>query len=141
MPESPAFIRSLIRDDAVTVTALVIFRQVLSDGHAVLADKQQAMAIFVNLHFVASADPTPLFGFSLFIGIKVARTQGFAEFVDMSGQAENHRVGDGGVGVHGRAALLGKTLHILPHFVETCLAWLSHPIPPAMYLRCVVRLL
>lgn len=129
MPQRSAFLRGRIGDEAVTLTAFVIVRQILRDGHAVLADKQEAMAVFVDLHLVARTHPAPQLGLSLLVRIKVAWTQGFAQFIDVSRQAEYHRIGDGWIRVHGRAALLGKALHILPHFVEAFFARLSHPVP------------
>ena len=140
MPERSAFLWRRIGDESVTLTAFVILGQIFRDGHAVLADKQQAMAIFVDLHFVAGTHPAPQLGFSLFVGIKIAWTQGFAQFVDMSGQAEYHRIGGGRIRMHGRAALLGKALHILPHFIEAFLTRLSHPVPRIPTIRDLLQL-
>jgi hypothetical protein len=61
----------------------VVFGEVLSDGEAILTDEQQAMAIFISLHLVTCADPTSFLGFLRLVGVEIARTEGFAEFVLM----------------------------------------------------------
>jgi hypothetical protein len=87
VPKSSAFLRSRIGDEAVTLTALMILGKIFRDGHAVLADKQEAMAIFVDLHFVAGAHPAPQLGFSLFVRSRdciVVTTQFTSEIVSFT---------------------------------------------------------
>ena len=129
MAERPAFFRRRIRDDAVTLTAFMIFRQVLGNRHAVLPDEEQAMAIFIDLHLVAGAHPASQLGFGLLVRIKVARAEGFAQFVHVGGKAQHDRISDGLIRVHGRAAFLGEAFHILPHFFEALFARFTHSVP------------
>ena len=87
MPERAASLRCRIGDEAVTLTALMVLGQILGDRHAVLTDEEQAMAIFIDLHFVAGAHPPSQLGFGLLVRVKVARAQGLAQLVDVSGEA------------------------------------------------------
>jgi ATPase subunit of ABC transporter with duplicated ATPase domains len=49
--------------------------------------------------------------------------------LDMGGEAENHRLGDGFIRMHGGPALFSEALYILPHLVEAFFARFSHPVP------------
>jgi hypothetical protein len=61
----------------------MVFGEVLSYGEAILADEQQAMAVFISLHLITSANPASFLGFLCLVRVEIARTQGFAEFVLM----------------------------------------------------------
>src|SRR5574341_1141447 len=57
MAEGSALLGGRIGDDAVALAAFVAFRQVLRDGQPILPNEQQAVAVLVDLHLVAGADP------------------------------------------------------------------------------------
>jgi hypothetical protein len=124
--ECAAFPRRRIGDDAVNLAPFVAFGKVFGDRHPVFSDKEQAVAVFVDLHFVAGADPAPQLGFGLFVLVEIAGAQRLAEFIDMHGQTFDDRLGHGGVGMHSGPALLGETFHELYNFLKTLLFWFSH---------------
>jgi hypothetical protein len=45
------------------------------------------MTVFVGLHLVTGADPTPQFGLSLLVWIKITRTERLAHFFNMPRQS------------------------------------------------------
>jgi hypothetical protein len=58
-------------------------RQIFRNRHSIFTDKKETMTVFVDLHFVACADPPAELGFGFFVLIKVTRAERFPEFVDM----------------------------------------------------------
>lgn len=57
MFERPAFARGWISDDPIDFSTLVALGEVFGNWHPVFADKKQAMAVFIDLHFIAGAYP------------------------------------------------------------------------------------
>ena len=126
MFQSSPFLRSRVRDDAIHLPSFVAFREIFRDRQAIFPDKQQAVAVLVDLHFIASAHPATEFGFGVLILVEVARAEGLAQLVHVHGEAFDYGFSDGGSGMHGRSTLFRKSLYILPHFVEILLTGLSH---------------
>lgn len=133
-----AFGGSGVGDEAVDLTPFVIFRQVLRDRHALLVYEQEAVAVFVDLHFVAGADPAPELRLGLLVLVEVARTERLAELIHMGRQALDHGLRDGRGRMKGRPALLRETLCELPHLVETGLGWFRHGRWPLRCAACVL---
>ena len=90
-----AFARSRIFDEAIDVSAFVVFRQIFRDRVAVGSDEEEAVAILPFLHLITGADPAPamLAEFGFLVGIKVARAQRSADVFDVGGEAEDDRLG------------------------------------------------
>lgn len=104
----------------------MVLREILGDGHAIFPHEQQAVAILVNLHLIAGADPTPEFGFCLFIRIEVAGAQGLAEFIHVGGEPLDDRLGDRGIRMKGGPALLSESFHKPPHSCQGRLIRFGH---------------
>jgi len=81
--ERPAFVRCRIAYKAIDLPAFMAVRQILCNRHPVFTNEEQAVAVLVDLHFVAGADPPPELGFGFFVLVKVARAERFPEFIDM----------------------------------------------------------
>jgi hypothetical protein len=58
----------------------MIFREVLSDRFSFVRDKREAMAIFVNLHVIANANPSPVRGLFDTVRIEATRTKRPTQF-------------------------------------------------------------
>ncbi len=76
------------------------------------------MTVFVDLHFVAGADPSAEFGFGRLVFVKVARAERLSQFVHMHGESLHHRFGDGAIRMHRSAALLSKAFDVFSHFLQ-----------------------
>src|SRR3989304_5625229 len=114
--EGAALARHRVHHEAIDLAALVVGRQVLGDGQAVLVHEQQAVAVLVLLHFLAGADPDagrP--DFLRLVRVEVAGAERPAELVDVLGEADGEELGDLGMGVQKAAALLGELLRIAAH--------------------------
>jgi hypothetical protein len=61
----------------------MILRKVLCDRKAVLADEQEAVAVFIRLHLVAGADPASLLNLLRLVRIEITRAERFAELILM----------------------------------------------------------
>jgi hypothetical protein len=57
------------------MAANMIFRQVLRDGLAFAVYEQQAMAVLVNLHFIAGTDPRTMLDLFGCVRIETTRAQ------------------------------------------------------------------
>ena len=57
------------------------FRKILRYGVSVFVNKQEAEAVFVDLHVVAGTNPRAVRYFLFLIGVETARTQWPSDFV------------------------------------------------------------
>ena len=46
-----------VGNHSVDFSAFVTFGEIFGDRHAIFADEEEAVAVFVDLHFVAGTDP------------------------------------------------------------------------------------
>jgi hypothetical protein len=69
-------------------------RQVLGNRESLFVHKEQAVAIFVDLHVIAGADPGAVLNFFFLARVEPARTERFAQGVDIVGQAQYHGLRD-----------------------------------------------
>src|SRR5262245_20579975 len=97
------------------------------------------MTILVGLHLVTGADPTPQFGLSLLVRIKITRTERLAHFFNMPRQSFDNDVRHGTVRMQIRARLRRKLLDEVTHLHNVLLTWLVHSIallyPPIASIR------
>jgi nitric oxide reductase NorD protein len=133
--ERPTLVRGRIGDHPIDFTTFMAFGQVLRNRHAIFANKQQTVAIFVDLHFVARADPSPEFGFGLFVFVEITGAERLAEFIDVHGQSFDDRIRDGCIRMHRRSTFLGKTLYELHDLLEAFLRRFSHGYAPTVMWR------
>jgi len=70
----------------IDLPPFVIFREIFRDWQTLRVYEQQSMTVFIRLHLVTGADPTPEFGLSLFVWIKITRTERLAHLFDMPRQ-------------------------------------------------------
>src|SRR5262245_53740284 len=78
VPESTFLIRVRVLHQTINLPPFMIFGEILSNRNAFGIHKQQTMAVLVDLHLVAGADPAAQFCFSLLIWIKVTRAERLA---------------------------------------------------------------
>ena len=122
----PSFVRIGVFDQTVCLPAFVVFGKIFSYGESILINKKHSMAILVNLHVVAGADPCTVFNLFIFVWIKSARAQGPTNLVYVLGKAEYHLFSNtfdrryGGAGFF--AIFLYKDAHPLYRF---CLLYTS----------------
>src|SRR5713226_4861132 len=127
--QRPSLAGNGVRHDAVRLTPLVVFGQVLGDGQTLGRDEEQAVAVLVLLHLVAGAYPAPLLSLGRRIRIEVTGAERLADLLDVPGEPRHDRLGDGPVGVERRARLLGVLASIRPHLVMLTAEGSSIPPP------------
>lgn len=71
--QGAAFVGRGVFHQPVGFAARVALGQILGDGQPLRGHKKQSMAILVNLHVIAGADPRAMFDFFFFVGIEAAR--------------------------------------------------------------------
>src|SRR6185437_1801316 len=81
--EGAAFVGGRIGDQTIHFSTFVAIRQIFRNRHPIFPNKKETMTVFVDLHFVAGADPPSELGFGFFVLVKIARAEWFPEFVDM----------------------------------------------------------
>src|SRR5579884_4298642 len=132
MAKRTTFVRRRIGDQTVDLSAFVVLREILGDRHAVLPHEQEAVAILVDLHLVAGADPSPQLGLRLLVLVKITWAERFSQFIHVRGQALDDRLGHGGIGMKRRSALFRDPPHELPYLLYTLWTWFGHADPPTI---------
>src|SRR6266581_4416038 len=84
------------------------------------------MTVLIRLHLVTGADPTPEFGLSLLIRIKITRTERLAHFFNMPRQSFDDDIRYGPVRMQISSRLRRKLLDEVTHLDEVLLTWLVH---------------
>src|SRR5947207_1764695 len=90
VPQSAAFIRGWILNQPVSRSPFMIGWQILGNRKSLLVHEEQAVAIFVDLHVIAGADPGAVLDFFFLAGIEPAGTKRLAQGVDVVGQPQYH---------------------------------------------------
>ena len=85
--------------------------QVFCNRLSFVIHEQQAVAVLVNLHIIASAYPGAMLRFSLLVRIETARTQRLAESCKISRQAHHNRFANLPVRVRDGSRLLAISLY------------------------------
>ena len=67
-----------IGDHTIDFPSFVPFRQVFRDRHSIFPYEQETVAIFIDLHLVACADPSAQLGLGDFVLVEIARTERFS---------------------------------------------------------------
>src|SRR5690349_20478226 len=106
-------------------------RQIFRNRHPIFSNKQKTVTVFVDLHFIAGANPSSELGFGFFVLVEVARAERFPEFVDMGSQSLDHCLRDSRIGMHRGSAFFGKTLYELPNLIEAFLRRFGHRFSPS----------
>ena len=86
--QGPALVGGRVFHLAVDGAAFVVFRKVFCDGQTALSYEEQSMAVLVDLHVVAGADPGTVLDLLLLAGIEAARAEWPADFINVLGQAQ-----------------------------------------------------
>ena len=89
--EGSSLVRGGVGDKPIYLSSLVIFRQVLGNRHPIFSHKKQTVAVFIDLHLVAGADPAAEPGLGLFVRIEVTGTERLAEVVHVRCKAVHDR--------------------------------------------------
>ena len=97
VPESTALLWMGVFHQTIDLASFVIFREIFGNRQTLRVYKQQSMTILVGLHFVTGADPTPEFGLSLLVRIKITGTERLAHFLNMPRQSFDDDVRHGAV--------------------------------------------
>jgi hypothetical protein len=139
MAKGAAFVRGWIEHDAIALTALMSFGQVLSNREPIFPDEQQAVTIFIDLHFIAGADPPPELGLRLFIWIIIAGTERLSQFVDVCGETFDDRVGHLRIWMKRRAALFREAPYKFPDLVSTLILGFRHTASRFVYSAAPTR--
>src|SRR6266516_2892110 len=84
------------------------------------------MTVLIRLHLITGADPTPEFGLSLLIRIKITRTEWLAHFFNMPRQSFDDDVRYGAVRMQISSRLRRKLLDEVTHLDDDLLTWLVH---------------
>src|SRR5690606_21230933 len=88
--------------------------------------EEQSVAVLVDLHLLAGADPRSILGFRLLVRVEVAGAEWPADGIDVRGEAPDDRLGTRGVRVEVRAGFLGVVPGELPHLVDRLLRGAVH---------------
>jgi len=85
------------------------------DGQTVLINEEQSMAVFVDLHVVAGADPSAVLDLFFFAGIEAAGAKRPADFIDVLGEAQNYGFCDSFFRMQKRAGFFAVTFDEQAH--------------------------
>src|SRR5439155_11544878 len=105
VPERAALLGGRIGHEAVAFAALVVLRQVFGDRQAIFAYEEKTVAVLVDLHLVAGADPAPLLGLGLLVRVEVAGTERPSQLVHVYREAVDDDLRHFRIGVEHRPAL------------------------------------
>src|SRR5262249_15438358 len=84
---------------------------------------QQSMTVLVRLHLVTGADPTPQFGLSLLVRIKITRAERLAHFLNMPRQSFDEDFRHGTVRIQISSRLRRQFLDQGAHPDDVLLTW------------------
>ena len=90
----PSLVRIGVFDQTVCLPAFVVFGKIFSYGESILINKKHSMAVLVNLHVIASADPSTVLYLFIFVWIKSARAQRAPNLVYVLGETKYNLFGD-----------------------------------------------
>ena len=102
-------------DFAVDGAAFVVLGEIFCDGQTALSYEEQSMAVFVDLHIVARADPRSMLDLFFLAGVEAAGAERPADVIDVLGQAQDHRLGDPLFRVGERAGFLAVSFDEQTH--------------------------
>src|SRR5215831_16441517 len=92
--QSTPLLRVGIFHQAINLPPFMIVWQILCNREAFGIYKQEAMAVFINLHLVAGTDPAAQLGFRGLVRIKITGTERLAYFFDVSSQPLHYHICD-----------------------------------------------
>jgi hypothetical protein len=105
----------------------MIFRQVFSNGEALLRYEKKTVAIFIPFHFVAGTYPfSAAFEFRLLVRVEITRAERSTKFIYMGGKACDHGLSHALVGVATCSGLPRVLFEIGPHPLEAFFRRLIH---------------
>jgi hypothetical protein len=104
--------------ETVGFAALVVLWQVLGDGKTFLVAKEQSVAVFPALHFLAGTDPELLVEFFLLVLEEHAGAERFAKFIDVLGKADHEELGDFRLRVEEAATFVCKVADEFAHLFD-----------------------
>src|SRR5215472_7362345 len=117
--QRPAFVWSGVGNQPVGLAPFVILWKVLGNRKPFFVHKQEAVAIFVDLHIVACADPGTVLDLFGFVRIKAARAQRFAQRLIVNRQSLDDGFSYFVVGMGRGAGLFAVFLNKLAHALDS----------------------
>ena len=118
-PQRPALVGRGVFNFTVSHAAFVIRGKVLGDGQSLGRDKQQAMAIFVDVHVIARTDPRAVLDLFSLVRVVAAGTQRPPQRVKVMRKSQLHALGHALVGMRGRAGVLAIVGHQFVNALKT----------------------
>src|SRR5262249_41964386 len=117
--QRPAFVWSGVGNQPVGLAPFVILWKVLGNRKPFFVHKQEAVAIFVDLHIFACADRGRVFDLFVFVRKKAAGAQSFPQLLIVNRQSLNDGFSYFVVGMGRGAGLFAVFLNKLAHALES----------------------
>ena len=115
MAEGATLVGGRVFDFAVDGASFVVFGEIFCDGQTALSYEEQSMAVFVNLHIVAGADPRAVLDLLFLARVEAAGAERPADVIDILGEAKDHGFGDPLFRVRERAGFLAVSFDEQSH--------------------------
>ena len=87
----------------------------LCDGQTALSHKEQSMAVLIDLHIIAGANPRAMLDLFFLAWVEAARAERSADVIDILGEAKDHGFGDPLFRVRERAGFLAVSFYEQSH--------------------------